>query len=57
MTFLEHEGWAKILSQSCGLFALAVILLTLRRSGRRNRKVGLPKPSDRCKRNGPESLP
>ena len=57
MTFLEHEGWAKVLSQSCGLFVLGVLLLTLRSSRKRNRRIALPKPSDKCRRNGPESLP
>lgn len=56
MTFLEHEGWARVLVEGCGLFALGVILLTLKKS-KRNRRTGLPKPSEKCQRNGPESLP
>jgi hypothetical protein len=56
MTFLEHEGWAQVLGKACALFVLGVILLTLR-GKKKNRRVTLPKPSDKCRRNGPESLP
>jgi hypothetical protein len=58
MTFLEHQGWARVLCESCVLFTLGVTLLTLSgRTRKRNRRTGLPKPSEKCKRPGPESLP
>jgi hypothetical protein len=50
-------NWQQALLGLClAFFVLCVLSAAFSRS-KRNRRVGLPPPSDACKRRGPEAVP